>query len=183
MSESELLMIGISMILAAGLIKCVEGLYHATTSQQSYWIPQVLLWSSFIYGVCFLWGYKDNLSENPSFILYASSVAVASTFVLRAHILATNEAAQIEDWANHFNKVARPYFVVAALTSLSTLVAASSVDESTGFDAVSIPFWLGAGLNAIGAISEKVWVRGAVAVTLLILMVLGAYIVFSNDMI
>jgi hypothetical protein len=185
MSESELLMIGISMILAAGLIKCVEGLYHATTSQQSYWIPQVLLWSSFIYGVCFLWGYKDNLSENPSFILYASSVAVASTFVLRAHILATNEAAQIEDWANHFNKVARPYFVVAALTSLSTLVAASSHNEAetTGFDAVSIPFWLGAVLNTTGANSEKVWVRGAVAVTLLILTVLAAYVLLSNDMV
>jgi hypothetical protein len=183
MSESELLMIGISMILAAGLVKCVEGLYHATMSARSYWIPQVLLWSSFIFGICFLWSYKNNLVDNPTFIYYASSMVVASTFVLRAHILATNEAAQVEDWVDHFDKTARPYFVVAALTTLSSIVAAWSVDESTGFDAVSIPFWLGAGLNAIGAISEKVWVRGAVAVTLLILMVLGAYIVFSNDMI
>ena len=183
MSESELLMIGISMILAAGLIKCVEGIYHAMTSKQSYWIPQVLLWSSFIFGVVFLWSYKDNLSDNPSFINFASSIAVASTFVLRAHILATNEASQIEDWAAHFDKSARPYFVVASLTTLSSIVAGWANNETNGFDATSIPFWLGAGLNAIGAISEKTWVRGTVAVTLLILCVLGAYILFSNDMI
>ena len=116
MSESELLMIGIGMVLAAGLVKCVEGLYHATTSQHRYWIPQVLLWSTLIYSVVFLWAYKDNLSDQPSFIFYASSIAVAATFVLRAHILATNDAAQIEDWADHFDKTARPYFVVAGLT-------------------------------------------------------------------
>jgi hypothetical protein len=150
MSESELLMIGISMILAAGLVKCVEGLYHATTSQQRYWIPKVLLWS---------------------------------TFVLRAHILTTKDAAQIEDWADHFDKSARPYFVVALMSSLLMLVTTWSNNESTGFDNTSIPFWLGAGLNATGAISEKVWVRGTVAVTLLILIVLGSYILFSNDLI
>jgi hypothetical protein len=141
------------------------------------------LWTSFIYGVNFLWAYKDNLSKNPSFIFYASSIAASSTFVLRAHILATNDAAQIEDWADHFDKSARPYFVVAFLTSLSTLVAAWSGGESTGFDAQSIPFWLGAGLTATGAVFTKVWVRGTVAVTHLTLVVLASYILFSNDMI
>lgn len=183
MSESELLMIGISMILAAGLIRCLEGLYHATTSQKRYWIPQVLLWSTFIYGVNFLWAYKDNLSENPSFIFYSSSIAVASTFLLRAHVLATNNAAQVEDWADHFDKSARPYFALAFLTSLSTLVAAWSSGESTGFDAQSIPFWLGMGLNATGVIFEKVWIRGTVAVTHLALIVIASYVLFSNDMI
>ena len=183
MSESELLMIGISMVLAAALVKCVEGLYHATTSLQRYWIPQVLLWSTFIYSVNFLWAFKDNLSDNPSYILYASSLAVASICVLRVHILATNDASRIEDWADHFHKSARPYFVVALLAQPLALVAAWSSNESTGFDAQSIPFWLGAGLNAIGAISEKVWVRGTVAVTLLILLVLSSYILFSNDLI
>ena len=183
MSEAELLMIGISMILAAALVRCLEGLYHATTSQQRYWIPQVLLWSTFIYGVNFLWAYKDNLTDSPSFTYYASSLAVASSFVLRAHILATKDAAQIEDWADHFDKTARPYFVVALLTSLSTLVVAWSSNESTGFDAASIPFWLGAGLSAIGAVFEKVWVRGTVAVTHLTLVVFGSYILFSYDLV
>lgn len=183
MSESELLMIGISMILASGLVKCVEGLYHATTSPQRYWIPQVLLWSTFIYGVFFLWAYKDNLSDQPSFIFYVSSIAVATTFVLRAHILATNDPAQIEDWAEHFNKTARPYFVFAGLTSLLTLVAAWSGGETTGFDTTSITFWIGGGLGVIGAISRKIWVRGTVAVTGLTLLLLSSYRLFSNDLI
>ena len=183
MSESELLLIGISMVLAAGLVRCLDGLFHATISQQRYWIPQVLLWSTFIYGVNFLWAYKDDLVEDPSYIYYVSSIAVASTFVLRANILATSNAAQVEDWADHFDKWARPYFVLAFLTSLCTLLAAWSNNESTGFDAVSIPFWLGAGLNATGAISQKIWIRGTVAVTHLILVVLGSYLLFTNDLI
>ena len=182
MSESELLLIGISMILASGIVKCVEGLYHATMSKQRYWMPQVMLWSSFIYFAHFLWSYKDNLSENPSYIFYMSSIVVASTLVLRIHILATNDPAKVEDWADQFEKSARPFFVVAVLTSLSALVGLWSANETTGFDAVSIPFWLGAGLHAIGAISEKVWVRGTVAITYLILVVLGGYVLFSNDL-
>jgi hypothetical protein len=39
------------------------------------------------------------------------------------------------------------------------------------------------GLNATGAISKKVWVRGTVAVLHLTLVVLASYILFSNDLI
>jgi hypothetical protein len=183
MSEAELLLIGMTMVLATGLVRCVDGLYHAMTSPYRYWIPQVLLWSTFIYGANFLWAYKDNLSEDPSFLLYASTIAIAATFVLRAHILTTNDPALIEDWAVHFDKSARPYFFIAFLTSISSLVAAYASNESTGFDAQSIPFWLGAILNATGAFSEKVWVRGTVAITHLTLVILASYILFSNDMI
>jgi hypothetical protein len=89
-----------------------------------------------------LWAYKDNLSENPSYPLYASTIAIAATFVLRAHILTTNDPALVEDWADHFDKSARPYFVIAFLTSMSSLVAAWASKESSGFDAASIPFWI-----------------------------------------
>ena len=74
-------------------------------------------------------------------------------------------------------------FVVAFLTSISTLVAAWSSGETTGFDAASIPFWLGAGLNATGVVFQKVQIRGTVAVTHLILVILGSYILFSNELI
>jgi hypothetical protein len=183
MSEAELLLIGVTMVLATGLIRCVDGLYYATMSQHRYWIPQVLLWSTFIYGVSFLWAYKNNLSADPTYMMFASSIAVASTFVLRARILASSNPEQIEDWAGHFDKSARPYFVLAFLTSICSLVATWAANESTGFDYQSIPFWIGAGLNATGAISEKVWVRGTVAVTHLTLVLLGSYILFSKDMI
>ena len=183
MSEAELLLIGMTMVLATGLVRCVDGLYHAMMSPRRYWIPQVLLWSTFIYGANFLWAYKNNLSEDPSYALYASTIAIAATFVLRAHILATNDPELVEDWADHFDKSARPYFVVAFLTSVCSLLAAWSSNDSTGFDAQSIPFWLGAGLNATGAISRKIWVRGTVAVTHLILVILGSYLLFSNDLI
>jgi hypothetical protein len=38
-------------------------------------------------------------------------------------------------------------------------------------------------LNATGAFSDKVWVRGTVAITHLTLVILASYILFSNDMI
>ncbi|MEP1472173.1 MAG: hypothetical protein ABJK25_14470 [Halieaceae bacterium] len=183
MSEAELLLVGVTMILATGLVRCVDGIYHSMTSQRRYWMPQVLLWSTFIYGVNFLWAYKNNLSIDPTWMVYASSIAIASTFVLRGHILASSNPEQIEDWAKHFEKSARPYFIVAFLTSISSLVAAWAANDSTGYDAQSIPFWIGAGLNVIGAISGKVWVRGTVAVTHFILVILASYILFSNEMI
>ena len=183
MSEAELLLIGMTLVLATGMVRCVDGLYHAMMSPRRYWIPQVLLWSTFIYGANFLWAYKDNLMEDPSYPLYASTIAIAATFVLRAHILATNDPALVEDWADHFDKSARPYFVVAFLTSACSVIAAWSAKESSGFDAASIPFWIGMGLNATGAISKKVWVRGTVAVLHLTLVVLASYILFSNDLI
>lgn len=183
MSEAELLLIAVGMILATGLIRCVDGIYYATISQQRYWLPQVLLWSTFIYGVNFLWGFKNDLSASPSYMMYASAVGVCATFVLRSRILASSNAEQIEDWADHFDKTARPYFFLAFLTSISTIVFGIANGDGTGFDAVSIPFWIGAGLNAIGAISRKVWVHGTIAVAYLTLVLLASYILFSNEMV
>lgn len=182
MSESELLLIGISMVLAAGLVKCAVGLYHATTSPNSYWMPQVLLWTTFFYGVNFLWAYKDNLAENPTYIFYAASIAGATTFVLRAHIIATNHAEQISDWAEHFNQTARHYFVVSIFTSLLSLVSLWSSRETSGFDVASIPFWVGVVLNTIAAISEKLSVRGTITVLQLFMQVAGGYLLFANDL-
>jgi hypothetical protein len=184
MSEIELLMIGFTMVLATGLVRCIEGLYHATMSPQSYWIPQVLLWGTFIYGLSFLWAFRDNLSDTtPTYIFYASSIAFASLFFLRTYVIATANAAKVEDWALHFQKTARPYFVIAALTSLLSIVVAWSAGESTGFDSVSIPFWLGVMLNATGAIFDNTRIRGVIAVILLMLVVIGSYVLFSNDMV
>lgn len=183
MSEAELLLVAVGMILATGLIRCVDGIYYATTSHNPYWLPQVLLWSTFIYGVNFLWGFKNDLSVSPTYMMYVSSIAVSSTFVLRARIMASGNAEQIEDWADHFDKTARPYFILAFVTSLSAIALGLANGDSTGVDATSIPFWIGAGLNAIGAISGKTWVRGIVAVTHLTLVILASYILFSNEMI
>ncbi len=177
-------MIGFTMILATGLVRCLEGLYHAMMSPQSYWIPQVLLWSTFLYGVSFLWSFMDNLSDpTPSYLFYASSISFASLFFLRAHILATKDAAQVKDWLLHFQESARPYFAIAALTSLSSIATARFAGESTGFDAVSIPFWLAVVLNATGAIFDNTWFRGVVAVINIMTVVIASYVLFTNDMI
>jgi hypothetical protein len=183
MAEFELLLIGISMILATALVQSVKGLYHAMVSPQRYWIPQVLLWSTLIYSAHFLWAFKDNMGEDPTYLAYMFSLAGAASLVLRAYILTTNEPAQIEDWKDHFDKTARSYFVVAGLTSLVTLVALLHNNESTGFDAQSFPFWFGAAVMATGAISTKVWVRGTVAVIGLLLQLLSAYFLFSNELV
>lgn len=183
-SEIELLMIGFTMILATGMVRCLEGIYHGMTSPERYWIPQVLLWTTFIYAFNFLWAFKDNLSDpSPSYTFYAASIAAASAFFMRAHILATKDAAQIKDWTRHFQDSARPFFLVSILATLSNIMIMRSSGESTGFDLVSVPFWLGIGLNLIGAICERTWVRGTVAVMLLILVVLASYILFANDLI
>ena len=171
------------MILATGVIRCVDGIYYATISQNRYWIPQVLLWSTFIYGVNFLWAFKNDLSVNPTYMVYVSSIVVRSTFVIRARILVSNNAEQIEDWADHFDKTARPYFILAFLISISSIVLTANNGDTAGFDATSIPFWIGAGLNAMGAISRKVWIRGTVAVTHLTIVILASHILFRNEMI
>ena len=183
MSDIEILVIAFTMLLATGMIRCLDGIYHAAVSPRRYWIPQVLLWSTFIFGFNFMWGYRDNLADpSPSYIFYASSVALASTFVLRAYILATSDPAKIEDWALHFQKIARPYFIVSFLGSLSSLAIIWSTGESSGLDAVSIPFWLGVVLNATGAIFKKLWIRGAIAVIHISLVTIASYILLSNDL-
>jgi hypothetical protein len=79
--------------------------------------------------------------------------------------------------------MARPYFILAIVTSLSAIAVGLANGDTTGFDTVSLPFWIGAGLNAIGAISRNTWVRGVVAVAHLALVILASYMLFSNEMI
>ena len=182
MSESELLLIGISLMLATALVRCVDGLYHATISKKGYWIPQVLLWTCFFYFSHFLWSFKDNLSENPSYIFYMSSLIVSSTFILRVHILTSSNPEKIDNWEDHFKGSARPYFVLSIVSSIFAIVGLRAANESTGFDLVSVPFWFAVLLNLTGAISEKAGVRGTVAITHFTLVILGGYILFSRDL-
>ncbi|AWZ01893.1 hypothetical protein RHODOSMS8_02369 [Rhodobiaceae bacterium] len=183
MAEFELLLIGISMILATAFVHSVKGLYHATVSPGRYWIPQVFLWSTLVYCAHFLWAFKDNIGEDPTYLAYMSSLAGAASLVLRAYILSTNEPAQIENWRDHFDKTARSYFVVSGMTTFFTLMALVHNNESTGFDAQSLPFYVGGALYAIGAISNKVWVRGTVAVIGLLLILFAGYFLFSNELV
>jgi hypothetical protein len=73
--------------------------------------------------------------------------------------------------------------VVATLTSFSSLLAATSSGETNGFDLVSLPFWLGAGLALTGAIFRLTRVRGTIVLMQLVLVVTASYILFSNDLI
>ena len=182
MSEMELLLIGLTMILATGMVRCLEGIYHSMRSPQRFWMPEVLLWVTFIYGLSFLWSYRNDLSIlSPSYPLYAGSILAASAFFLRAHILATKDAARVKDWVIHFHDSARSYFLVSILGTLSTILARIANGDTTGYDAVAIPFWMAIGINAMGAIFEKTWVRGTVVILLALNLALGTYFLIIID--
>jgi hypothetical protein len=69
------------------------------------------------------------------------------------------------------------------VTALKGLGAAWANGETTGFDGISVPFWLGAGINLAGAFLESTPVRGALASAHLTLVLAGSYVLFSQGMI
>ncbi len=181
MQSIELVLIGVSLILATAVVKLVEGLYQAVTSERSYWIPIVLMLGTLLYAINFLWSFNNDLektSQNyPSFVL---SMMVAAVLMLRAHILVGTDPATIEDWRAHYETVARRYFVVAALVSVMSIMVLIEEGSSNGFDAASAPFLMGIALSTTAAIFEQTWVRGGVAIISLILVMAAGYVLFTQ---
>ena len=181
MQSIELVLIGVSLVLATAVVKLVEGLYQAATSERSYWIPIVLMLGTLIYAINFLWYFNNDLSKtSQSYPAFVVSMMVAAVLMLRAHILVGTDPAKIEDWRAHFETIARRYFVVATLLSAMSIMVLMEEGSSNGLDAASAPFLMGMALCTTGAIFEQTWVRGAVSIINLILVIAAGYVLFTQ---
>ncbi len=183
MQSVELVLIGVSLILATAVVKLVEGIYQASISEKPYWIPTVLMLGTLIYAVNFLWSFNNDLDKAvqnyPNFFL---SIMVSAVLFLRAHILVGNDPASIPDWRTHWESIARRYFVVATLLSLMSVLVLVEDESSSGFDAVSAPFLVGAALMLAGAVFKQTWVRGTVAIITLFLVIAAGFVLFTQGM-
>jgi len=183
MQSIELVLIGVSLILATAVVKLVEGIYQAVISEKSYWIPVVLMAGTLVYAVNFLWSFNNDLDKAaqnyPNFVL---SIMVSAVLFLRAHILVGTDPARIPDWRVHFENIARQYFIVAALLSVMSIFVLVEDGSSNGFDAASAPFLFGVVLQLVGATFQQVWVRGTVAVISLLLVIMAGYVLFTQGM-
>ena len=137
--------------------------------------------STLLYAINFLWSFNNDLGQTsqnyPAFVL---SMMVAAVLLLRAHILVGPDPSRIEDWRVHFEKIARRYFVVAALLSVMSVMVLMEEGSSNGLDAASSPFWAGVALCSTGAIFEQTWVRGTVSIIMLILVIAAGYVLFTQ---
>ena len=183
MESIELVLIGISLILSTAVVKLVEGIYQAAISERSYWIPIVLMLSTLLYAVNFLWSFNNDLDKSgesyPHFLL---SITASAVIFLRAHILVGPDPAGTTDWRVHFETIARPYFLVAALLSLMSIFVLMAEGTSSGFDAASAPFLFGIALLLVGAVFEQTWVRGTVAAISLLLVIVAGYALFTQGL-
>jgi hypothetical protein len=183
MQSIELVLIGVSLILATAVVKLVEGIYQAAISKSSYWIPVVLMACTLVYAVNFLWSFNNDLDKAaqnyPNFVL---SIMVSAVLFLRAHILVGTDPARIPDWRVHYESIARQYFIVAALLSLMSIFVLVEDGSSSGFDAASAPFLFGIALQLVGAIFKQTWVRGTVALISWLLVMVAGYVLFTQDM-
>jgi hypothetical protein len=183
MQSIELVLIGVSLILATAVVKLVEGIYQAAICKNSYWIPIVLMAGTLIYAVNFLWSFNNELDKAeqtyPNFVL---SIMVAIVLFLRAHILVGTDPAAVQDWRVHYETTARQFFIVASLLSLMSILVLVEDGSSSGFDAASAPFLFGVALSLVGAVFEQAWVRGTVAIISLLLVMVAGYVLFTQGM-
>jgi len=183
MQSIELLLIGISLILATAVVKLVEGIYQAAISKKTYWIPIVLMTGTLIYAVNFLWSFNNELDKaEQNYQNFVLSIMVAAVLFLRAHILVGTDPARIPDWRVHYETVARQFFVVASLLSAMSILVLVEDGSSSGFDAVSAPFLFGGTLMLVAAVFEQTWVRGTVAIINLLLVIVAGYALFTQGM-
>jgi hypothetical protein len=181
MQSIELVLIGVSLILATAVVKLVEGIYQAAISKNSYWVPIALMVSTLLYAVNFLWSFNNDLEKAeqnyPNFVF---NILVSAVLFLRAHILVGTDPAGIPDWRVHFETFARRYFIVAAILSVMSILILVNEGSSSGFDKASAPFLLGIALMLVGAVFEQTRVREIVAIINLLLVTVAGYVLFTQ---
>jgi len=96
-SDFEFLLVGVSMILAAALVRSIEGAYPLWRSPGRSWLAALFVYHTLAHAITYFVTLLDNLQAEASVALVVISMTMASLHFLRSHIIATAQPAGIDD--------------------------------------------------------------------------------------
>lgn len=154
MTLFEFLMVAVSIVLALGLVRLVDGLGSALDAERRYWVhlavvvyliaTHLLYWWS-------LWYYHEGVDWNFGFFAFVVLGALLLYFAASCQI--PRDAAAIRSWKEHYFRIHRLFYLVASGFVVHVVVGLLLLRDSPfplAFLSAAIG---GLSLNLVGAFS------------------------------
>ena len=90
MTDLEMVLVLVSMVLASGMVRALEGAVALLVSERRSWLAAAFLYHSFVYPVTYLLALLSYRDTDFSIAQHFLALLVASCLFVRAHIAATS---------------------------------------------------------------------------------------------
>ena len=172
MTLFEYLTIAVSIVLALGLVRLVDGLGSAVNPATRYWVHLVAvtaLTATHLFYWWSLWIFREGVTWNFGF--FAFVVLGALLLYFAASALIPRDPTSVSSWKTYYFGVHRRFFLVATAFVVHTILALLIIRESPLPSTVLPAAVVGVGLNLVGAFSESVRVHQYLAIALCVFIV------------
>jgi hypothetical protein len=152
----EFLTIAVSIVLALGLVRLVDGLGIASNAATRYWVHLLavgLMIVTHLYYWWSLWLFRDGVSWNFGYFVFIVLGALLLNF--SASSLIPRETGTMDSWKSHYFGVHRRFFLVNAAWVTHQILALPVLRNQAVPADVLAGGVVGVGLNLAGAFSKS----------------------------
>ncbi len=174
MTLFEYVTVAISIVLALGVMRLLDGLRFAVLPERRYWTHFLWIATKLLNHALYWWGMwalRDLFSWNFGSFLWV--LLFPAALYLQSTSLVTTNPSEITSWRDHFYSIRRWFF---AINILLVPYAATTTAVLLGvplFHVSRVPLALVLVLNVLGVVSARPRLHLAIAVIVFLAQVLG----------
>lgn len=166
MTLFEFLTVAVSIVVALGLVRLVDGLGSAIDSASRYWVhlvAVVFLTITLLFYWWSLWLFREGVSWN--FGRFAFVVLGALILYAACSVLIPRDPSAVRSWKDHYFQVHRRFFLLCTAWVAHTFLTVLFL-HGLPLPLAMVPFTLGIGLNLVGAFSSSERVHQTLAIVI-----------------
>lgn len=177
MTLFEFLTVAVSIVLALGIVRLVEGLGDALNAGSRYWVHLILVVSLIVTHLFYwwsLWIFREGVTWNFGSFIFV--ILGALVLYSAATALIPRDSTAVRSWKEHYFRVHRRLFLVAAVFPAHGFLALVLLRGRTPPISVCVAAIGGIGLNLVGAFSESERVHKCLAAAI------GMFVLFFSTL-
>jgi hypothetical protein len=173
LTQFEFFAVAVSIILALGIGRLLDGVLPSLQSSRHYWVHFLWVIQKLLNHILWWWGsWSANSFENWNLAWFLWILAGPIVLYLQATALVTTTPNDIESWEEHFFKIRRWFFAgnitIAALLLLGRVTTPINLSPSVTIGLMALAF-----IAVIGIATDNRRVHGVLVVLALSIQVLG----------
>jgi len=172
MSEFEFFTVAISIILALGIGRLLDGVAPALDSGRRYWVHVGWIAHKLMNHILWWWGLWAGRGIEWNLAMFIWSLLGPIVLYLQAAALVTSAPSLVTSWRERFFEI-RPWFFAGNFALCVILVVGRSFSEDVMIAPVSIGLALLALLAVVGMATDKPRIHAGIIVCALIIQTLG----------
>ena len=170
--EFEFFTVAISIVLALGIGRLLDGIAPALAANSRYWVHVGWIANKLMNHILWWWGMWAGRDVEWNLAWFVWSLVGPAVLYLQASALVTSDPSHVTSWQARFFEI-RPWFFVGNIVICVNLIVTRAFDGNPLIAPVSIGLVLLAAIAVVGLLTESRRIHAVLVVAALTIQIVG----------